>query len=122
MFYRQPAWHRPLQSLQGLKAWLKDQLVDCIPNGHILILAGTVLVAGIMLLGLISFIQSTSQVESTTLDMMQAVQTPSDWTEFGADSNPLLQNVLTGGFVLMGMITLGAILVCLDRTREKMLD
>lgn len=121
MIYRNRPWHRQVQSFSSLIHWLKEQIVDCIPNGHILILAGTVLVAGVMIWTLVSFLQGSSQVENDALNMMQTVQTPSAWGDAGID-NPLMQNILTGGFVLIGMLALGAVLVCLDRTRANLMD
>lgn len=122
MIHRQPHWQRPFRSLTGLKTWLAEQFVDCMPNGQLLILAGTVLVAGVILTGLFSLFPSTGQIENETLSAMQAMQTPSDWADAAADSNPLMQSVLTGGFILTGMLALGALLVCLDRTRQHWLD
>ena len=113
MIYR----NRHVRSLRDIAHWVKAQVDVYIPDGQILILSGATLVILVLAAGLIGFFQNTSQIESQTLNMMQGMRNPSDWADVPTE-NPLLQNLVTGGFVMFGMIALGAILVCLDRLKQ----
>ena len=123
MNYKNNPWERHRSPFNNFKLWMKSHLVDFIPNGNILILAGTILVMGVMLLALFGFYQGAVQTESDAFNMAHSVQDP---FELGGDltgaANPLMQNALTGSFIVMGLVALGAVLVCLDRTRENLSD
>ena len=123
MNYKNNPWERHLSPFTQSLKLLKGHLASFVRNGNILILAGAVLVTGLMLLMLISFYQSTSQTETDAFNMVHSVQ---DSFELGGDrtgaANPLMQNALTGSFIVMGLVALGAVLVCLDRTRENLRD
>ena len=123
MNYKNNPWEQHLSPFNSFRLWMKSHLAGFVPNGNILILAGTILVMGVMLLALFGFYQGAVQTESDAFNMAHSVQDP---FELGGDltgaANPLMQNALTGSFIVMGLVALGAVLVCLDRTRENLRD
>lgn len=90
---------------------------DLVPDGHILILAGAAIVIFALIVGLFTFFQGTSTVESDAFGMLQSVRDPA---EIATDRNPLLDSFAMGGIVLLGLLALGGALVCLDRVKQTM--
>ena len=121
MIYQRHTWvlRRRRLEVQFVRFQLRlEQLVaDLVPDGQILVLAGAAIVVFALIIGLVTFFQSTGTVESDTLGMLQSVRDPA---EIVTDSNPLLDGFVMGSIVLLGLVALGGALVCLDRVKQRM--
>jgi len=121
MIYQRHTWElrRRRMEVQFIRFQLRLEKLasDLVPDGQILILAGAAIVVFAMIVGLFTVFQSTSSVESDTFTMLQSVRDPA---EIVTEGNPLLDGVAMGGIVLLGLVALGAALVCFDRVKQKM--